>query len=186
MSSLHVRIKLAQFGLFCKYPEWHENGTYVLGLHVYGEQGTLQWRHGTAVPEVTNVLTRRAVFSLCGRFVRHLPVCGWLHVVPSTIERRASIVTKGWNNKTTDTLLVCMVTETIVRVKNSNPTRGDWCVLEKEINVWVDASSLVIVVLLEKNGAVIEDVCWLQPMNDVSHINLEELNAVLKGINQVL
>ncbi len=29
------------------------------------------------------------------------------------------------------------------------------------MNVWVDASSLVIVVLLEKNGVVIEDEGWL-------------------------
>ena len=36
------------------------------------------------------------------------------------------------------------------------------------MNVWVDASSLVIRVLLKKNGAVIEDVYWLRPMNDAT------------------
>ena len=54
------------------------------------------------------------------------------------------------------------------------------------MNVWVDASSLAIGVLLEKNGAVIEDACWLRPMNDAAHINLAELDVVLKGINLVL
>ena len=58
VSSLHVRMKLAQFGLIYK--------AHVLGLDVHGEQGTLQWRRRTVVPEVPDFLTRRAVFSLCG------------------------------------------------------------------------------------------------------------------------
>ena len=55
-----------------------------------------------------------------------------------------------------------------------------------ELNVWVDASSLAIGVLLEKNGAAIEDACWLQLTNDAAHINLAELDAVMKGINLAL
>ena len=76
--------------------------------------------------------------------------------------------------------------ETIVRVKKSDPAGGDWCVQGKEINIRVDASSLAIGVLLEKNGAVIEEACLLQPMNDAAHINLAELDAVLKGVNLAL
>lgn len=56
-------------------------------------------------------------------------------------------------------LLICMVTETIARVKKNNPARGDWCVLGEEMDMWVDASSLAIGVLLEKDGMAIEDVC---------------------------
>ena len=39
---------------------------------------------------------------------------------------------------------------------------------------------------MERNRAVIEDACWLQPMNDATHINLAELDTVLKGINLAL
>ncbi len=39
---------------------------------------------------------------------------------------------------------------------------------------------------MEKNGAVIEDACWLRLTNDAAHINLAELNAVMKGVNLVL
>ena len=46
----------------------------------------------------------------------------------------------------------------------------------QDINVWVDASSLV----------VFEDACWLPPANDAQYINLAELDAALKGINLVL
>ena len=85
-------------------------------------------------------------------------------MVASTIKCRASMVTKGWDDETTNTLLVCMLTETIVRVKKSDHARGDWCMHGKEMNVWVDDSSLAIRVLLEKNRAVIKDTCWLWAM----------------------
>ena len=55
-----------------------------------------------------------------------------------------------------------------------------------ELNMWVDASSLAIGVLLEKNRAAIEEAYWLRPTNDAAHINLAELNVVMKGINLAL
>ena len=85
-----------------------------------------------------------------------------------------------------DDLLVRMVKETIARVKQDDPVKGDWCVQGDELNVWVDASSLAIGVLLEKDGAAVEDACWLRPMNDAAHINLAELDAVMKGVNLAL
>ena len=33
------------------------------------------------------------------------------------------------------------------------------------------------------NGAVVEDACWLRPEKDSQHINLVELDAIIKGIN---
>ena len=80
-------------------------------------------------------------FPQCDGLVEHLPVCGWLHVAANTIKGRASIVTKGWDDETTDTLVGRTVMETIAKVKKSDPARGDWCVQGKEINVWVDDSS---------------------------------------------
>ena len=77
-----------------------------------------------------------------------------------------------------------MVKEPIARVKQHDPPKADWCVQGDELNVWVDASSLAIGVLLEKNGAAIEDACWLRPTNDAG--NLAELDAVMKGINLAL
>ena len=139
----------------------------------------MKWGRGTAVPEVPDVFTRRAVFSLCGKLVGHLPVCGWTRAATGTIKRRASAVTKGWDNETMDDLLVCMVKETIARVKQDDRAKGDWCVQGDELNVWVDASSLANGVLLEKNEAAIEDACWLRPTNDAAHFNLAELDAVM-------
>ena len=53
----------------------------------------------------------------------------------------------------------------------------DLWVQGKEINVWVDASSLLIRVLLKKNRAVVKDACWLRPVNNAAHINLAELDT---------
>lgn len=53
-------------------------------------------------------------------------------------------------------------------------------------DVWVSASSLTRGVLLGIDGNVVEDVCWLWPVNNAQHINIAELNAILKGINLAL
>ena len=39
---------------------------------------------------------------------------------------------------------------------------------------------------LGTNGTVIDDACWLRPINDAQHINLAELDTALKGINLAL
>ena len=52
--------------------------------------------------------------------------------------------------------------------------------------MWVNASSLMIGVVLERHETVLEYACWLQPENGAQYINLVELDAVLKGINLAL
>ena len=54
---------------------------------------------------------------------------------------------------------------------------------EKAVTVWCDASSLATGVALELDGKRIEDSCWLRKEDDSAHINVAELEAVLKGIN---
>ena len=117
VSSLHVKAKLAQFGLICKEPERLEDGSRVLGLDVHRKQGSFRWRHRAVLPEVPDVLTRRGVFSLCGILVGLLTVFGWLHVATGIMKRRASMVTKGWDDESADALLIGMVGETVTRVK---------------------------------------------------------------------
>ena len=56
----------------------------------------------------------------------------------------------------------------------------------KEITVLVDESSIATGMALETNGTVIEDACWLHPINNTQHINLAELDTALKGTNLAL
>ena len=154
-----IREHLAQFGLKCKDQERLEDGARVLGLAVGMEHGELRWKRGSVVPEVPNVITRRTVFSLCGRLVRHLPMCGWLRVACRMLKRQASSVTKDWDDKARDTVLQRIMFKTIESVQQDGPARGDWCVDSKERNIWVDASSQAIGVALKWHETVLEDTC---------------------------
>ena len=75
-----------------------------------------------------------------------------------------------------------MLAEALKRVEECDPARGRWDVVGDEATVWVDGSSLAMGAAIKVNGDIIEDGCWLRN-NDCSHINLSELDAVVKGIN---
>ena len=177
---------LANFGLKNKEPERLQNGARVLGLKVWEKDTMLIWERENEVPSVLQVLTRHSVFSFCGKLVGHFPVVTWLRVAASFIKRRAADVTRGWDDEVTDVPLTTMITEVVARVHQKDPVRGKWCVNGPELNVWVDASSLATGVSLEHDGAVVEDASWLRKERDTQHINLAELDAVLKGINMAL
>ena len=81
------------------------------------EHGKLQWKQGSMVPDAPDIVTRRPVFSLCGRLLGHFLVCCWLHVVCGVLKRRASSVTKGWDDETRDNLLQRMISETVDSVR---------------------------------------------------------------------
>lgn len=49
----------------------------------------------------------------------------------------------------------------------------------------MDASSLALGVAVEIDGRIVEDASWLSK-NDSSHINMAELDAVIKGLNLAL
>ena len=129
------------------------------------------------------VVTRRNIFSLYSKLVGHLPVGGWLRVAMVFIRRRASNVTTGWDDKIDDAPLNTMIKEVITRGHKKDLTRGRWCIDRQALSVWVDASSLATGVSLVYDGAVVGDVRWLCPEKDSQHINLAELDAIIKGIN---
>ena len=79
-----------------------------------------------------------------------------------------------------------MLDEIVMRSSQTDPARGDWCADGQEVTVWVDASSLATGVAIEYDGAIIEDASWLRPVHADKHINLAELDAVLRGINLAL
>ena len=105
------------------------------------------------------------MFSICGKLVGHLPVSGWLRAATGVLKRRATVVTKGWDNIVDDDSLKQMMAETLTRVRRSDPAQGEWHVSGHELNAWVDASSLATSVVLERFGPVLEDVCcFIQKM----------------------
>ena len=49
-------------------------------------RGELAFTRGNEVPLVPGNLTRRGLFSICGKLVGHYPVAGWLRVACSLCE----------------------------------------------------------------------------------------------------
>lgn len=181
-SATKVENYLSRHGLVCKPAEGVSEGARVLGIRVWGEQAGLSWARDNKIDEIPEKLTRRTVFSLCGRLTSHLPVCGWLRVAASYLKRRANALTTSWDSEITSPELRLMLSETLQRVKCSDPAQGRWDVEGNEAVVWVDASSLAIGAALEGEGNIIADACWLR-QDECSHINLAELDAVLRGVN---
>ena len=143
----------------------------MLRLAVGMEYGELRWKRGSVVPEVPSVVVRRTVFSMCGRLVGHLPVCGWLCMACGIHKRQASSVTKGWDDEARDAVLQRMMFKTIESLQQDDPARRDWCVDSKELNVWVDASSLATGVAFECREMVLKDACLLRPKAGTQHVN---------------
>ena len=177
---------LRNFGLESKEPVRADGGARVLGHRVWGERdGHLRWRRDCEVSSdmMVTPVTKRNVFSLCGQLTSHYPVCGWLRPAASFVKRVVSEGVHGWDEPVRDENVVRLVEELVERVRADDPARGQWDVGDGVATLWTDASSLALGVALEVGGEIVEDASWLRHRDDVSHINLAELDAVLKGVN---
>ena len=158
---------------------------YVCYASVQREDGELHWKREDDGHRVPEKLTRRSVFSLCGKLVGHFPVCSWLRPAVAFIKRRANAVTEQWDDLSSCEHVRTFLMEVTEKVHHSDPVRGRWDVRGTEAHLWVDASSVAIGVALEVDGSVIEDGAWLRG-SDATHINMAELDAVVKGLNLTL
>ena len=182
----NVAEHLSAFGLESKDPERAEDGARILGHRVWGERdGHFRWcRDGEDCADMlVKPVTKRGVFSLCGHLTSHYPVCGWLRPAASFVKRRVSESVDGWDEPVDDPNVARLVDELLARVRADDPARGQWDVGNTVATVWTDASSLALGVAIEVGGEVVEDASWLRCHDDASHINLAELDAVLKGVN---
>ena len=172
---------LSRFGLVTKPPEELDGGT-VLGLKIAkDEKANLVFRRGNEIPALPAVVSRRELFSICGKLVGHYPVVGWLRVACSFVKRVAQ------GSKWADSVgshATAVIAEILSRVKNEDPVRGRWSVTPStQGTVWCDASSIAMGVVLEIGEVVVEDASWLRKKDDFNHINVAELEALVKGVN---
>ena len=176
---------LESFGLICKPAERLVDGARALGLDVRKGEDGLVWRRANEIPSVPEVVTKRSVFSFCGKMLGHLPVCGWLRPAIAFLKRMTNVKSSTWDDKITDPGIVVIMEDIEQRVRERDPANGKWEVDGNEATVWTDASSLAMGVVMVVEGEVVEDACGLRPNND-SHINMAELEALTKGINMAL
>uniref|UniRef100_A0A5S6QGD9 Reverse transcriptase domain-containing protein n=1 Tax=Trichuris muris TaxID=70415 RepID=A0A5S6QGD9_TRIMR len=177
--------QLARYGLSCKAHQKATDGARILGLNVWGEHGQLFWKRGNEVSDMPQSLTRRSVFSYCGELIGHYPICNWLRVATAFAKRKANEVSTNWDGAINDEELKVLLREIAARVKAQDPAHGKWNVSGDKARVWVDASSLALGVVLEVDDHAVENAAWLR-RNDASHINMAELDAVIKGLNLAL
>ncbi|KHJ41654.1 hypothetical protein D918_08301 [Trichuris suis] len=175
----------SSYSLTCKPHERVANGARVLGLRVCGERGQLEWKRDNQVANVPERLTRRSVFSCCGKLVSHFPVCGWLRVAAAFVKRKVNDASESWDEVVDDKELRALLVEIAAAMKTPDPAEARWDVPGDAAKVWVDASALATGVAVEVNGSIVEDAAWLRP-DDAYHINMAELDAVIKGLNLAL
>ncbi|GFO30150.1 Pol polyprotein [Plakobranchus ocellatus] len=173
---------LKDYGLESKNPEKLDEGA-VLGLKLDRDQREdLIFSRANEIPNVDQLdsgLSRRDVFSICGKLVGHYPVAGWLRVACSYVKRQ----TEGskWDEYSGDR--ACDLIREVV-VQKEDPVRGKWNVpSEAKGVVWCDASNLALGVVIDIGGVTAEDATWLRKKDDYNHINVAELESALKGMN---
>ena len=184
ISAQFIEKHLSRYGLECKPAERVADGARVLGLDVWGERGELRWKRNNAFGDIPDTLTRRSVFSFCGKLIGHLPVCGWLRVASAYMKRKANALTSTWDEVIYDESLRAMLEDTVQRVERNDPGKGRWDVVGEEATVWVDASSLALGIVIEVDGNVVDDASWLRSEDSSSHINMAELDAVIASIHE--
>ena len=183
-----VTAALSRYGLPTKPPEVLA-GARVLGmqLSVATSSEDVMWRRrdgmDLTLPEQP---TKREVFSWCGRLTSHYPVASWLRPCCSYIKRVSCEDAAVWDKPVSAALeKLCRAVED--QVSREDPVNGKWTVKSTGgVSLWCDASNLALGVVISEDGSVIEDHCWLRPKSDKRHINVAELDAVLRGLSAVV
>ena len=157
-------------------------GSHVLGLKLTIDNDRVRWCRRECDLKVEEPVTKRNIFRWCGRLTGHHPVCGWLRPVASWLKRVATSVAVAWDDAVPPELQeLCLDLQK--RVLNEDPVAGVWSASpSSQWKVWCDASNIAYGVVLEADGAVVEDQSWLRPADDKRHINVAELDAVIKGL----
>ena len=114
---------MLRYGLECKRAERVADGAIVLGLEVGGGRGELRWKRNNAFGEVPDTLTRRSVFSFCGKPIGYLPVFCWLRVATAFIKWKANSSTSTWDEEIHDESLRAMLEDTVRTVKQNVPAK---------------------------------------------------------------
>lgn len=179
-----VEARLEEYGLTTK-PAESVPTARVLGLQLSAAEDGVQWSRRDVNLQVPKPATKRSVFSWCGKLLGHYPVCGYLRPACSFIKRQASVSSESWDSPVNaDVVQLC--NDLLTRIGESDPARGVWSASVRgagdDVTVWCDASDLAYGVVLEANGAVIEDRSWLRPKDDKRHINIAELDAAIKAL----
>ena len=179
-----VQQHLSDYGLVTKDPVSIDDAR-VLGLRVTANTGKPhRWGRDAALPVLSETLTKRELFSVCGKLTGHFPVAGWLRVACSYIKRLTNET--AWDDHILPLPLI-LVREVMRKLQTDDPVQGVWHVSSTgRVEVWCDASSMAVACCLAVDGVIVEDAAWMRKIDDGAHINVAELEAVVKGLSLAL
>ena len=106
-------------------------------------------------------LTKRKLFSWCGKLTSHYPVCAWLRPRCSWLKRLSCRQDPGWDADLGDDVQQ-LSSELADKLAKEDPVRGIWHVNlreDSECSVWCDASGIALGVVITVDGRAIEDAC---------------------------
>ena len=109
------------------------------GFENFVDNGTLKWKRGNIVPDSTDRVSRRELFSICGTLVGHFPIVGWLRIATSYLKRHSDGLKWGdWIGERVEKLLKFLLAE----VGRCDREGGSWFVNSQcHVGiVWCDAS----------------------------------------------
>lgn len=175
------------WGLETKEPEklGSKDGVRVLGVKVNPD---FTWKRDQKITfEEKALLTRRDIHKIVGKLVSHVPVAGWLRPACAYIQRLTAESSSEWDAEV-DQKVIDLVENVLEHIRqDGDPANGIWPVnASSGMTLWTDASSIAIGVVIEIDGDIVEDGCWLRPKHDTNHINISELQAVIRGINMAV
>ena len=114
---------LNKYGLVTKHPETIDGGA-ALGLRLHrDERGELLFSRGNIIPETTQNVTKKELFSICGKLTGHYHIASWLRIACSYIKRMASC--KSWKN-VVDRKISELLQDVVDRVKREDPVNRKW------------------------------------------------------------
>lgn len=172
---------LNKFGLDAKPPEGL-SGARVLGLKVQKKNDIFYWKRDNDLERLTEVKTKRELFSFCGKLTGHFPVANWLRPMCSYLKRPSS--NGHWDDPLDSSVLLLIDDDVRKRLREHDPVQGVSSVKPGLLGrIWCDGSSLAMGVASEVDNEIIKDGCWLRKPSNVGHINLSELESVIKGLN---
>ena len=183
-----VQERLKEFGLPTK-PAEVAASSRGLGLQLgTKDDGTVTWRRRDGINlQVPANATKRFVFSWFRRALSHYPICKWLRPACSVFKRLACSSEK-WDDPVVPQVQQ-LLQDLHQRLMANDPAHGEWHVDINEpsgLEVYCNASDLVYGVVLKCNGVAVEDRSWLRAKNDKRHINVAELDAVIKALDLVV
>lgn len=181
-----TREHLERFGLVTKEAvHVGVSSVRILGLSVDTQR---TWSRDGKLPVVASQgLTRRELHSWIGELVGHYPVAGWLRVACGYLQRCTAAEKVDWDRVVSQETQSKVNDVVAMLRERGDPVRGQWAVdCTQPAVLWSDASSLAIGVALQIGGSIVEDASWLRKSDDSAHINMSELDAVIRGITLCL